>query len=63
MMAVKTTLAGVANKASPVIQDIKVTNPLLLQNWTKMWKWLILIVLSLMSLIVYVPASCTWKRK
>lgn len=62
-MAVKATPAGVAKEASRVIQDIEVTDPSLPQNWTRTWKWFILIVLSLMSLMGYMPASCTWKRK
>ncbi|GES58053.1 major facilitator superfamily domain, general substrate transporter [Aspergillus terreus] len=51
-MAVKATPAGIAKEASRVIQDIEVTDPSLPQNWTRTRKWLILIVLSLMSLMV-----------
>lgn len=56
-MTLEATRAGVAKEASPVIQDLEATDPLLPQNWSKTRKWLILIALSLMSLMVYVPAS------
>ncbi|BCS22560.1 uncharacterized protein APUU_30785S [Aspergillus puulaauensis] len=51
-MTLEATRAGVAKEASPVIQDLEATDPLLPQNWSKTRKWLILIALSLMSLMV-----------
>ncbi|KAL4935319.1 hypothetical protein BDV06DRAFT_217518 [Aspergillus oleicola] len=51
-MAVEANPSGVAMEANPVIQNMEVTDPSLPQNWTETRKWLILIVLSLMSLMV-----------
>ncbi|EPS29594.1 hypothetical protein PDE_04544 [Penicillium oxalicum 114-2] len=45
--------AGVEKEAGPpVVQEIDPLDPALPQNWTKTRKWLVLIILSLMSLMV-----------